>query len=101
MEKPCRNTTRHGSLSPFEARLLTNSPQHSVIPSGKLRFALTCRYVRPELVDPAQHWKGDYTAPPGSVYDGDEAAATQPSPASTGATLDDWTMVEASPDAAT
>ena len=31
-----------------------------------MRFALTCRYVKPELVDPAHHWKGVYNAPPAS-----------------------------------
>ena len=28
-----------------------------------MRFALTCRRVKPEFVDPADHWKGIYDIP--------------------------------------
>ncbi len=67
--------------------------QHSVIPSDKLRFALTCRYVRPELVDASQHWKGDHTAELGAVYDGDEAFAYDAATPALEA-ADDFVMVD-------
>lgn len=41
------------------------------MPDGKLRFALTARYIRPELIDPENHWKGNYTPDPTLVYNGD------------------------------
>lgn len=63
--------------------------QHSVIPSDKLRFALTCRFVRPELVDASQHWKGDHVVEPGMAYDGDEVSAA------VSGGVDDFVMVDA------
>ena len=42
-----------------------------MIPENKLRFALTGRYIRPELSEPENHWKGDYTPDPVLVYNGD------------------------------
>ena len=47
--------------------------QHAVIPQGKLRFALTCRYVKPGDIPADQHWKGDYRDDPSYHYDGDDA----------------------------
>ena len=40
-------------------------------PSGKLRFALTCRYIKPEMVAPELHWKADYDHNVGHKYYGD------------------------------
>lgn len=75
-----------------------------MIPSGKLRFALTCRYVRPELVDAAQHWKGDYSTDQEVItaYDGDEIAAMDAAEAAEAApqSPEDWTMVDAPSDMA-
>lgn len=58
-------------LSLTRGTMLTNA-QHQVVPSGKLRYAMTARYVKPELVDPAEHWRGDFTLPEGgTAYNGD------------------------------
>ena len=56
--------------------ILADVDQHAVTPSGKLRFALTCRYVKPELVSTDQHWKGDYLDDPADHYHGDEDEMT-------------------------
>ena len=49
----------------------TDFVQHAVVPSGKLRYAMTARYVRPELVNSAEHWRGNFTVAHGNAYDGD------------------------------
>ena len=52
--------------------------QHAVTPKGPLRYALTCRYVRPELTSDAQDAALKGTLPPASEqynYDGDVNAA--------------------------
>ena len=51
--------------------------KHSIVPEEKLRFALTGRYIRPELIDPANHWKGDYTPNPAFIYNGDLPLASE------------------------
>lgn len=48
-----------------------NLSQHEVVPKGKLRFALTSRYVIPDMVDKSEHWKGEYELDPSEIYDGD------------------------------
>ena len=45
--------------------------QHAVKPTGDLRFALTCRYVKPEKVKPEFHYKGDYDEAAFEQYSGD------------------------------
>ena len=53
---------------------ITNQPhllQHQVLPDDKLRFALTCRYIKPKEVPASEHWKGDYDANIVAEYDGD------------------------------
>lgn len=48
-----------------------NLSQHEVVPKGKLRFALTSRYIIPDMVDKSEHWKGEFELDPSEVYDGD------------------------------
>ena len=43
------------------------------MPKGKLRYALTGRYIKPENIPVAEHWKGEFTIAPDKVYDGDLA----------------------------
>lgn len=38
-------------------------------PKGKLRFGLTCRFVKPENIAVGERWKGEFGA--GVGYDGD------------------------------
>lgn len=42
-----------------------------VVPTDKLRFGLTCRYVKPEMVPEDMRSLGDFTLDPTNVYDGD------------------------------
>ena len=51
--------------------VLTCHMQHAVKPTGDLRFALTCRYVKPEKVKPEFHYKGDYDEAAFEQYSGD------------------------------
>lgn len=32
---------------------------------------MTARYVKPELIERREHWRGAYTLEPGSAYTGD------------------------------
>jgi len=45
--------------------------EHSVVPEGKLRFALTCRYIKPEQISENEHWKGKFNIDPKDLYTGD------------------------------
>ncbi len=64
--------------------LLLIVKQHAVKPQGKLRFALTCRYVRPELMaNDAERRDAEIkgTLPDGHeayTYDGDEGKTLIP-----------------------
>ena len=49
--------------------------QHAVHPSGRLRFALTCRHIDPNTVDEGQRWKAAYEHQPWMTYNGDIGAA--------------------------
>ena len=42
-----------------------------VVPTDKLRFGLTCRYVKPEMVPEHMRSMGDFTLDPSNAYDGD------------------------------
>ena len=42
-----------------------------VSPTDKLRFGLTCRYVKPEMVPQDMRSLGDLTLDPANAYDGD------------------------------
>ncbi|KAH0544635.1 hypothetical protein FGG08_001285 [Glutinoglossum americanum] len=53
--------------------------QHAVEPHGKLRFAMTCRYIDPATVNSYHWWKADYENQDQiKAYDGDEFAKQQP-----------------------
>ena len=51
----------------------TNPPkqQHTIIPDGKLRYAMTCRYVKPENIKKEDHWKAEFHIDAKDMYDGD------------------------------
>lgn len=73
-----RTTLKHGDMIVMHGENIQQYYEHAVHPSGKLRFALTCRYVDPGLVDRNQHWKGDYVDDPDYQYDGDENRTDTP-----------------------
>ncbi|KAI9788744.1 MAG: hypothetical protein M1816_006601 [Peltula sp. TS41687] len=62
---------KHGDLLVMHGANIQKYYEHSVHNSGKLRFALTCRYIRPELIEEDQHYKGDYVCNDDYQYDGD------------------------------
>ena len=47
--------------------------QHSVVPQGQVRFGLTCRYIKPDLVDKSEHWKAIYDSSVVTAYQGYES----------------------------
>lgn len=55
--------------------------QHEVVPKGKLRFAMTSRYVDTAEVQASDLWKGDFHIDLEDVYTGDVAPVTNPAPA--------------------
>lgn len=60
----------HGDLVVMHGANLQKYYEHSVIPDGRLRFALTSRYIMPELVEPKDHPKAHFTLAPDEIYDG-------------------------------
>ena len=42
-----------------------------VTPTDKLRFVLTCRFVKPEMVPEDMRSLGDFSLDPANAYDGD------------------------------
>lgn len=38
---------------------------------SKMRFALTCRFIKPEMLDAAELWKGEYDPQLAAEYNGD------------------------------
>lgn len=55
----------------FFSRLKINESKHMVTPTDKLRFGLTCRYVKPEMVPEGMRNMGDFELNPSKAYDGD------------------------------
>ncbi|MCJ1383484.1 hypothetical protein MMC17_006598 [Xylographa soralifera] len=53
----------HGDIVVMHGDEMQKYYEHQVVSSGKMRFGLTCRRVKPEFVDPADHWKGIYETP--------------------------------------
>lgn len=41
------------------------------MPTHELRFGLTCRYIKPEMIPVDQHSKADIDLDPAKAYDGD------------------------------
>ena len=62
------------------AKRILNCEQHSVVPSGRMRFALTSRFIKPELVEPSEHWKANFNRTLATPYYGDgvEASVEEP-----------------------
>ncbi len=50
--------------------------EHSIVPEGKLRFGLTCRYVDPSRIPENEHWKGKFQIDPANLYTGDVDTTT-------------------------
>ncbi|KAL3418928.1 hypothetical protein PVAG01_09149 [Phlyctema vagabunda] len=67
----------HGDLLIMHGTQIQKLYDHMVEPNGKLRFALTCRYIRPETIADAEERQSAMikgSLPPGSeqyAYDGD------------------------------
>ncbi|MCJ1286510.1 hypothetical protein MMC26_005856 [Xylographa opegraphella] len=53
----------HGDNVVMHGNEMQKYYEHQIVSSGKMRFGLTCRRVKPETVDPADHWKGVYEMP--------------------------------------
>ncbi|MCJ1474052.1 hypothetical protein MMC13_002710 [Lambiella insularis] len=50
-------TLMHGDIMVMHGSDLQKYYEHQVVSPGLTRFALTCRHIDPDLVDPAYHWK--------------------------------------------
>ncbi|TAQ86624.1 hypothetical protein B7494_g5055 [Chlorociboria aeruginascens] len=90
-----RITLEHGDIMVMHGPKIQQLYEHAVTPHGKIRFALTCRYVRPETMDNAEEKRSAIlkgTIPSGwdnYVYDGDINATAVAQPKSQGSTLID------------
>ena len=51
---------KHGDVVVMHGHGLQAAYEHAVVPKGKLRYALTCRYVKPENIPEAERWKGQF-----------------------------------------
>ncbi|KAI9802588.1 MAG: hypothetical protein M1833_001662 [Piccolia ochrophora] len=79
---------KHGDIVIMHGAEMQKYYEHAVIPSG-FRFALTCRYVNPELIPEEQRSKGNFVTSTDDVYDGDEAEASLDDLMRTGLGADD------------
>lgn len=62
---------KHGDVVVMHGHTLQTLYEHSVVPKGKLRYGLTCRYVKPENIPEAERWKGRFAiGAEEDVYDG-------------------------------
>ncbi|EEP79417.1 predicted protein [Uncinocarpus reesii 1704] len=68
----CSLELHHGDMIVMHGANLQKYYEHSVMPNGELRFALTARYVIPEKLAEEVRWKGDYTPSSEYEYDGDD-----------------------------
>lgn len=62
---------KHGDITVMNGRSLQKYFEHAIIPEGKLRYAMTCRYVKPENIPKEDHWKAVYHIDAADMYDGD------------------------------
>ncbi|EED12933.1 hypothetical protein TSTA_054450 [Talaromyces stipitatus ATCC 10500] len=62
---------RHGDMVVMHGSLLQKYYEHSVESKGKLRFALTSRHVKPEMVEEGDRVKGEYNPAPDQIYNGE------------------------------
>lgn len=51
---------KHGDVVVMQGADLQLRWEHAVMPKGKLRYGLTCRYVEPGSIDAEERWKGDF-----------------------------------------
>lgn len=61
----------HGDMVVMHGTLLQKYYEHSVSSEGRLRFALTSRYVKPGEVEQKDHAKGQFVLTPDQVYHGE------------------------------
>ncbi|KAI9852723.1 MAG: hypothetical protein M1838_005918 [Thelocarpon superellum] len=61
----------HGDMVVMHGRGIQKHYEHSVASSDMLRFALTCRYVIPDLIPGEDVWKGELPTVPSYQYSGD------------------------------
>ena len=73
MAQSCRSTTRYDTCPYLLEESQANTDQHSVVPNGGLRFALTCRHILPHKVAKEDHHLGDFDVDAFPEYDGDVA----------------------------
>ncbi|KAI9756288.1 MAG: hypothetical protein M1815_003872 [Lichina confinis] len=66
---------KHGDMVIMHGANIQKYYEHAVHPSGRLRFALTCRHIDPNTVDEGQRWKAAYEHQPWMTYNGDIGAA--------------------------
>lgn len=62
---------KHGDITVMDGRNLQKYFEHAIIPDGKLRYAMTCRYVKPENIPEEDHWKAKFHIDAADMYDGD------------------------------
>lgn len=62
---------RHGDYMVMHGASMQVYYEHMVTPTDKMRFGLTCRYVKPEMVPEDMRSLGDFTLDPADAYDGD------------------------------
>ena len=62
----------HGDMVVMHGADIQKYYEHEVIPSDKLRFALTCRHIQPEKLDAEHRHKGDFDDHPSLAYKADE-----------------------------
>ncbi|MCJ1389057.1 hypothetical protein MMC18_001911 [Xylographa bjoerkii] len=94
----------HGDIVIMHGAEMQKYYEHQIVSSGKMRFGLTCRYIKPELVDEAHHWKGVHETPvtpenvPGPVDENQIVPAMQTAPVShVGETANASTVAEIAP----
>ncbi|KAI9812295.1 MAG: hypothetical protein M1827_004744 [Pycnora praestabilis] len=68
---------RHGDIVIMHGEKIQKYYEHAVTPTGKLRFALTCRYIDPASLEPqnAPHYE---VLPDTGYYDGGNGTLTPP-----------------------
>ncbi|KAI9884066.1 MAG: hypothetical protein M1823_004156 [Watsoniomyces obsoletus] len=66
-------TLRHGDIMVMHGADIQKYYEHGVQPHGKLRYALTCRYIDPRGIPENQRWKASYDQARFPPYLGDPA----------------------------
>ncbi|KAI4243266.1 MAG: hypothetical protein LQ352_007068 [Teloschistes flavicans] len=72
-----KTTLAHGDYIVMQGDGLQKYFEHQISNDGRLRYALTARHVRPETVNAAELYKGDYVTTDKDIYSGDMDAFAQ------------------------